>query len=145
MYIIAVCGTQRGLLTSSNKEVQGGEVLLLGSWLEDGTACWGTIRKGAGLLFSKSEESGTATKTSAVVDLFLRKYVKSSPAYSSSATGQAVNKPVTSTQLKPLGATPVKVGTPGGAPIPKYTVAGLTPNIKPPNVLPKTPTVKPRL
>lgn len=85
-YLVAMSGTQRGLMVCSNVEVLNGEVSILGAWGENGEPQWGTIRTGAGLLFAGVNEAGTATKTSAIVSLFLRKYIKSAPVFPVSST-----------------------------------------------------------
>lgn len=92
-YFIAITGFQRGLLAGSNPEVPSGEILLLGSWNEEGAPHWGTIRKGAGLLFSKINEVGSATKTSVVEALFLRKH--------SGAQSYPQNKTLSASQSSP--------------------------------------------
>lgn len=85
-YLVAMSGTQRGLMVCSNVEVLNEEVSILGAWGDNGEPQWGTIRTGAGLLFAGVNEAGSATKTSPIVNLFLRKYIKSAPVFPGSST-----------------------------------------------------------
>jgi hypothetical protein len=118
-YIIAICGMQRGLMISSNNEVDNGEVSLLGSWIEGGEPVWGTIKKGAGLLFSKINEQGVATKTSTIKEIFLRHYSTFGGGHSpTSATANLMTGGGTVMQKNSIAYTPKSVPRAMGSNIP---------------------------
>lgn len=120
-YLVAMSGTQRGLMVCSNVEVLNGEVSILGAWGDNGVPQWGTIRTGAGLLFAGVNEVGSATKTSPIVNLFLRKYIKSVPVFPASSTAK------TSPSSPPISINSNAILKGGGTINPRPSGGGLKP------------------